>query len=57
MGVNCLEMGSTCDQIVSGDSIDELVAAVYGHMRLAHGYTDTQLESYPRFRQNSELAT
>ena len=47
MDINCLEMGTTCDQIVSGNSTDELVRAVKGHMRLAHGYTDTQLESYP----------
>jgi len=43
MDINCLEMGTNCDQIVSGNSTDELVSAVKGHMRLAHGYTDAQL--------------
>ncbi len=45
MDINCLEMGTTCDQVVSGDSTEEFITAVSGHMRLAHGYTDAQLES------------
>lgn len=45
MDINCLDMGTTCNQVVSGNSTEELVAAVCGHMRLAHGYTDSQLES------------
>lgn len=43
MDINCLEMGTTCDQVVSGEKTDELVEAVHGHMKLAHGYTDDQL--------------
>ncbi len=43
--INCQEMGTTCDQVVSGDSTEELVLAVSGHMRLAHGYTDADLDS------------
>ncbi len=45
MDVNCLEMGTDCDQVVSGESTGELVEAVHGHMRLAHGYTREQLDS------------
>ena len=43
--INCLQMGAGCDQIVSGESTRELVAAVRGHMRLAHDCTDAELTS------------
>lgn len=45
MDLNCLQMGTECDQIVSGESTQELVAAVRGHMRLAHDYTEVELSS------------
>ena len=45
MDINCLQMGAKCDQVVSGESTEELVAAVSSHMRFAHGYTDAQLVS------------
>ena len=43
--INCLEMGAGCDQIVSGESTLELVEAVRGHIRLAHGYDEAELTS------------
>ena len=43
MDVNCLEMGSGCDQVVSGETLEELVDAVRSHMRFAHGRTDEDL--------------
>ncbi len=45
MDINCLEMGTDCDQVVSGESTEEFVSAVHGHMKLAHGYNDEQLAS------------
>jgi predicted small metal-binding protein len=45
MDLNCLQMGTECNQIVSGESTQELVAAVRGHMRLAHDYTEAKLSS------------
>jgi predicted small metal-binding protein len=50
MDINCLDMGTTCDQVVTGDSTDELVLAVIGHMRLAHGKTDAELGA-PELRE------
>ncbi len=45
MDINCLEMGTDCNQVVSGTTTEEFVAAVHGHMKLAHGYTEEQLAS------------
>ncbi len=45
MDLNCIDMGTHCDQVVSGESTDELVTAVHGHMKLAHGLTDQELAS------------
>ncbi|MDP6667906.1 MAG: DUF1059 domain-containing protein [Dehalococcoidia bacterium] len=43
--MNCLQMGTTCDQVVSGETTEELVAAVRGHMKLAHGTTEDELHA------------
>lgn len=45
MDINCLQMGAGCDQVVSGESTEELVAGVRGHMKLAHQYTEAELTS------------
>jgi predicted small metal-binding protein len=43
MDLKCLEMGTNCEQVVSGVTTDELISAVHGHMKLAHGRTDAEL--------------
>lgn len=43
MDLNCLEMGTNCDQVVSGETTDGLITAIHGHMKLAHGYSDAEI--------------
>lgn len=43
MDLNCLEMGTSCNQVVSGESTEELIEAVHGHMKLAHDYSEEEL--------------
>ncbi len=45
MDLNCLEMGTKCDQVVTGESTKELIEGIHGHMRLAHGYSEAKLAS------------
>ena len=44
--ISCTELGSPCAQdIISGDTIDELMEAIYKHGVEVHGYTMEQLNS------------